>query len=299
MRFTTPLALVAALLLVVGCGGDADNAFEFKSKTSKPTGDAVKITYAMEKGEGIRMNMTMRGTMKATGAQDMTMPMDSEFVMTLQCADVLENGDRVVEMAIESMKMAVAGEAGLPDDMFGEFKGRMTIDKNGKMKDMDYSGADPEIGAQLDQIFKSPGFQSFVPMPPEGMRVGEALDLAEIMPMGAMEQLMSAAMPGSTIKPELNGELVLVGTREVAGEQVAEFAMNLVMNMSGSMSQMGKTIDMDFGIKITGTQFSSLRTGFPLGTSEMEMKMRGNMEADGEEIEMNMDMAITIDCSKL
>lgn len=298
MRHPTLLAAFAVLLLAAGCG-DSSNAFEFKSKTQKPQGETIKIAYEMQKGEGIRMKMTMRGTMEASGDHSMSIPMDSEVSMTLECVDVKENGDRVVEMGIEGMKMAVAGESGLPEDMFSDFKGRMTIDKNGKMKDMDYTGADAQISSQLDQIFKSPGFQSFVPMPPEGMRVGEALDLAKIMPTEAMEQLMNAALPGSTIKPELKGELVLVGTREVDGEQVAEFAMNLVMNMAGSMSQMGKTVDMDFGIKITGSQFSSLRTGFPLGTSEMKMTMRGDMEADGEEVEMNMDMSMTIDCTKL
>ncbi len=299
-RFSNAFLIVVtatALLVLPGCGDDP-KGYEFKSLKKPATGDVVKIAYDIAAGDGIRMKMTMRGTMEATGDASMSTPMNSDMEMSLRCTEVRKNGDKVFEMAVDKMDVSAAGQT-FGKEMLGELRGTMVIDANGKMKDMDISGGETGVGEELNKVFKSPGFQSFVPMPPEGMRIGEALDLAKIMPAEAMGQLMNASLPGSSIKPELNGELVLMGTRQVDGEEVAEFAINLVMNMAGSMSQAGQTIDMDMGVKVSGTQYTSLKSGFPLGTSEMKMDMRGEVEGNGEQVEMTMSMTMTIECTKL
>ncbi|MDJ0975482.1 MAG: hypothetical protein QNJ98_13540 [Planctomycetota bacterium] len=306
MRFTKPLALLAVLLLAVGCGGESDtgggstNGGDTPSSSTKPSpsGDKIKFSYAMEKGEGVRMSMKMAGTMKMSGAHAGETPMDMETVMTMRCVDVKENSDRVLEIGIEAMKMAIAGERGLPDSMFEDMKGRMTIDKSGRMKDMDWSGGDPQITEQLKKMFSGSGFQTFVPLPAEGLAIGEAVDYKDIVPPEMMEQLMGSAVPGATLKPTLEGQMVLVGTRKVDGEQAAEFAVDVTMKMKGSISQMGQTVEMDQTTTIKGTQFISLRGGFPVGVSEMKMSMTGDMVSQGETVKMGMDMTMTIESSK-
>lgn len=299
-RLSSIVLIVAAaggLLLLPSCG-DSPKGFKFQSLAKEGTGDAIKIAYDMAPGEGIRMKMTMRGKMEMSGDASISTPMNSDMVMVMKCTEVRNNGDKVLEVALEKMEMAAGGQV-FDQGMLGDINGTVVIGADGRLKDMDYSGGGAQFRAQMDQVLKSPGIQSFVPMPPEGMRVGQALDLAEIMPTEALGQLMNKALPGGSIKPELRGELVLMGTREIEGEQTAEFAINLVMNMSGSMSKGGQSAEMDLGVKVSGTQYTSLKTGMPLGTSEMKMTMRGDVETSGEEVEINMTMTMTIDCTKL
>lgn len=292
------IATVSLLFLasVLGACGDSSNAFEFRTISADPSGEHVKIAYDMKAGDGVRMKMAMNGRMKMSGSMEMDVPMDISFVSTMQCTEVKANGDKILAMSFEQADFNLGGQLEgekMPDFDVG---GTVTIDKTGKVTVMDIETSSPEVNAKLSQMLKNPGFQYFVPMPPKGMRVGEALDMAEVMPQEELQQLMNSAAGGAmNIKPDLRGEIVLLGVREFGGERAAEFGVNMVMNIQMESDGM----KMDMGMRVSGKQFSSLRTGLPIGTATSTMEMRMDSATGDMEFGSDSTMTLTITCEPL
>ena len=295
---TTALTTLACLALLFGACGDSNNAFEFRTLSAEPSGEAVKIAYDMKAGEGVRMRMKMTGSMEMTGDMEATIPMNMSMAMVFKCVEVKANGDKVLEMSIEGADLDLGGrlegrEREMPD--FTRVGGTVTLGKNGHVSAMDLATGVAEVDAKLSQVLKNPGFQYFVPMPEEGLRVGEALDLAKIMPKEVLAQLMKSAGPNLTVEPDLRGELVLLGTREIDGERAAEFGLNMVMNLQ--MDREGMTMDM--GMRFSGKQHNSLRTGFPIGGADWTMEMRMDSKSGHMEMGIESNMKMQIECEPL
>ena len=194
-RSTCTALLAACFLFLAGCG-DSSNAFAWESEASEPKGDPIKIRYEMEKGEGVRMVMSMNGKLEMSGDMEMSTPMNMTMTMAMVCEDVLDNGDRVMVMEIEKIDASASELGGDLDMPLEDFKGRITISPEGKVSNIEMSGLEPSIQGQVDQMLNSGGFQTFVPMPPEGLRVGQAIDMAKVLPKEALETMMSAAAAG-------------------------------------------------------------------------------------------------------
>lgn len=299
MRQLSTLALAGLLLLSLAGCGDSSNAFAWESEASEPKGDPIRILYDIKEGEGVRMQMHSRGKLVVEGPISMSQPIDVTMTMSMRCTEVRESGDRVLEMKLEDMDMSKMEVDMGEHDLTTGFKGEMIIGSNGEVKGVEMDGIDAATKQQLDQMFSGSGFQTFIPMPPEGLRVGEAIDLAKVMPKETLEKILNTAGRGMDFKPEIKGEMVLKGASDVAGEKAAEWRLNMVMNFAGTMNNGGKSSKMDMGIKMSGTQMSSLRTGFPVGSSKLQMKMRASIEVDDEEMTMDMDMAMTISAAPL
>lgn len=295
------LCLSLGLLLTLASCGDDGNAFEFKSIAADPVGEKILIRYEMTPGAGVRMTMNMRGSMQMSGDVNMTVPMNTSMAMALRCTDVRPDGDSVLEVAVVDVQFD-AGQVTPPSgaaDLLKDLRFTMTVSRDGRMTMDSIEGLDDEVLKPVKQMLNNPGFQYFIPMPEGGMRVGEALDLGEILSQEALEQLMSQALPGSGLKPSMQGEMVLTGTREVDGETAAEFAVNMVMNLQGEISKRGSSVEMDMGLRMTGTQLNSLATGFPIGSAEWNMEMRADVEGGDKELEMRMHATMSIRSERL
>ncbi len=297
MRCIALCFVTISSLLFTACGDDS-NAFAFKSMAKPPQGAPVKIAYDFKVGEGVRMKMSMNGTMSMSGDVDMDTPLDMTLGMLLTCDEITASGDAVFSMVFEGAKISGLDNALTKAGMHG-VKGRMTIGADGKLKGMSMDGLDPAMEKQVSQLLNNPGFQSFVSIPPEGMRIGEAIDLAKVMPAESFAKLLEMAAPGTNLKPKLEGEIVLLGTTEIDGTPCAEFGVNMVMNLTGTMSQGSNGIEMDMGMKVQGTQFTSLVNGLPLGTATMTMAMRMSASGGGSDVEMEMKADMTITCERL
>ena len=297
------LGLCLALLAVpfLGACGDSSNAFPFRSAAADPVGAPLRILYELQPGDGVRMAMHMTGTMVMSGDMDLSIPLDQRIDMTVRCTEVAHDGGARLEMAIESAQLsagsATPSDEGIPG--LQGLKGTYTLGADGRVRDIEFEGADPELASQIRKMITTPGFQQFVPMPEGGLRVGEAIDLAKILPAGALEAVLSNAVPGSSVQPEVQGELVLRGTQRIDGEEVVEFDVNMVMNVAGSLATHGQTAEIDMGVRITGKQFNAVRTGLPMGTASWDMTLRMGMETNGRDVDMAMDATMSIACTPL
>lgn len=283
--FACLLALVIAPL--PGCGdGDAKDPWTFQSKAKEPTGEVIKITYDLQEGQGVRMEMKTTGTMTMDmGQGEQDQPMDMTMATSMRCTKVAPDGSRTLEVVIDTVDMGAAGAA-MPMTLEG-VRGTMTIDAEGKVTSMDLEADDPQLDQIFKKMFQGGGFATAFPWPKQGMRVGEAIDMADIVPMEQLKGAM-AGLPGlENLEPEIQGEYVLVGTTTVEGEQAAEFAITMIMTMAMDMGEKGS---MSSKARSSGTQFISLRTGLPVGTSTLTqvMDMEMDMTAGGQSQQMTM-----------
>jgi len=145
---------------------------------------------------------------------------------------------------------------------------------------------------QLETMLGQVGGRPFLIFPEQGLRVGEALDYAKVFEAAGMQQLMGAV--ATSLQPDIKGEAVLVKRLQVDGQDAAEFTLNLVMNLKGHVNQGGHSIDMDMGMKVTGTQFVAIETGMPVGTTQLKLDGRGTMVSEGETVNMNFDSDIRV-----
>lgn len=304
---TRPLlvSLLALVLSVTAACGDkeGEDPWAFKSKAKEPSGDLVKIAYEYEVGEGVRMVMHTNGKMTmTTNGEPQEQPVDMKMAMTMRCESIGADGSRVLTTSLEDME--VAGMANMPTDMLGDagFNGRVTIGADGTIQGVDFEGLDPQVAQSIKQAFQGGGFAGSVPMGKDGMRVGEAIDIRDVMPMDALKQAMSNMPGGVSIEPDVQGEYVLMGTRTVEGVEAAEFAVNVVMTMNMNMDT-GKQGKVTMRMKMTGTQLTSLRTGLAIGESaieqEMEMRMSGEGPNGGMDMAIDLDSTMTITAKPL
>lgn len=285
------ILLPVFLLLAIGlCGCGESMAYEFQSLAKMPRGAPIQVTYDIQEGSGVRMQMSMRGTIATDGDVQMSMPMDMSITIEYVCQRVLMSGNRELSMSITDFQSGMPGMNGAMGDALFDLGGTVTIDKQGRVVDVNMGGMGSN--EQITQMLQSPGFQQFVPFPPQGLRVGEAIDYTDLVSQEALTSMMGAGMPG--IRPSIKGELVMKGTREVQGKRAAELDLNLVLNVSGSMSQMGQTLDLDMGMRVRGILSIDTETGMPIGTSNLRMQGRADMDAGGTDASMKMDLSMRI-----
>lgn len=296
------LFLVTAFVpfLLVACGEPAPSlAFEFESRSSAPTGGPITIDHAIRVGDGIRMTVRVKGDSVATGRSTTTIPLDMEMVTIWQCVDVTESGDRRIDVRLERLRAKALGGSDVRRERLAKFSGHVITSPSGRIKRVHQVGLDPLLAEQAGVIFSGAGFQLLVPLPGEGLRVGEALNLEEIMHPGAVENLLGEALANTALEPGVRGELVLMGTRSLDDDIAADFDVNLVLSLSGEDSSYGYAADLDYGFKITGRQSNSVKTGLPTGRSELTFVGRGRVESEGEKATIKVNMHMTIDCTEL
>ena len=288
--FAFTLALLLAL--TAGCGdGDSNDPWKFKSKAKSPSGEYVKIAYDYEVGDGVRMVMKTKGTMTMNmNGEPQEQPVDMTMRMTMRCESIGDDGSRVMTTSLDGMEMP-----GMPAGALGAdtFKGTVTIGADGSIKDVDFEGLDPTMAQSIKQAFQGGGFAGSIPMGEKGMRIGEAIDIKDVMPMDALKQAMANIPGAGSLEPAIEGEYVLVGTKSIDGVDAAEFAVNMVMTMDMDMGDEGKAT---MRMKTTGTQFVSLRTGLAIGESSIaqQMEMRLNSRQGEQDMSMAMDMDSTM-----
>lgn len=298
---TIPRITLALLLggLIAACG-DTRPAHEpkgrpgFVSKAGTPTGAPIKIRYGIQEGEGLRMTVRMSGSTNAeVDGESHEIPMDMSVVSLMRCTERGEDGGYTMRLTYESMSMPGAmGQAG--GNPTEGLEGTMRIGPDGKVESVSFEGGDPQMEQMLSKMFQGGGFATSMPFPPEGMRVGEALDIAKIMPSEALNQMFSSIPGMSPGAMDLQGKYVLVGTKTVDGKEAAEFAINAVMTMDVDMNEVG---NMSNHVTMSGTQYIDLRTGLPVGTSTLlqKMTMKMDMEVQGERKQMETAMDMTME----
>lgn len=294
MRLLNALALPLVLTVLVGCG-DKDNSFPFRSLAAEPTGEAIKIKYDMQPGDAVRLKLHGTGHVSVSAGKGLDTDLVQDIEMVMRCLQRLPDGGAELEYEVAAFSMSMPGapEAAIASQAFDAMVGskvKVQLGPDGRVKAVDTGDLPGAGSAKIEELFNTPGFQSFVPMPEGGMRVGEAIDISKVMPKEALEELMAKSVPGAAMKPELKGEMVLKAVREVDGEQAAEFAVNVVLNLDATLSKGGESADMDMGMRISGTSLVSLRTGMPVGTGGYRVEMRMDMEAGDTEMAMNMHM---------
>ncbi|MEZ6007092.1 MAG: hypothetical protein R3F05_04880 [Planctomycetota bacterium] len=278
------------------CSSDAATGQQlpFRSLAAEPTGEAIKIKYDMQPATPCASSCMAR-VMSACRPAGLDTDLVQDIEMVMRCLGRLPDGGAELEYEVASFSMSAPG---VPDSMGAskDYEGlagskvKVQLGPDGRVTVLDMDDLLGEGSPKIKELFNTPGFQGFVPMPEGGMRVGEAIDISKIMPKQALEELMAKSVPGSAMTPELRGEMVLKAVREVDGEQAAEFAVNVVLNLKATMSKGGESADMNMGMRILGTSLTSLRTGLPVGTGSYRTEMRMDMEAGDTEMAMTMHM---------
>lgn len=287
MRASRSLTVGVLFLLAAGCGGKSPSSgsangttasdhvdWTFRSQATTPRGQPVRFRHEFEVGEGVRMVTHTKGTTRMeNGGTSTSTPVDTTMVMSMRCTKVQQGGDRVVEGTIE--KFAMEGQAKMPFDMTA-VHAEMTVGPDGKVKHMDLKGLPPIVGQPFRSVFEGGGFSAFLPTPEEGLRVGQRIDVRDAMPVGKLREAMRQ-MPGAAkMSPDFQGEYVLRGTKTFDGSPAAEFAVNVLMTMEGGE---GAT-RMKMKTRVSGTQYTDLRTGWPAGTSHIVQDMVMEMGGD-------------------
>ncbi|MDF1700802.1 MAG: hypothetical protein P1V36_06555 [Planctomycetota bacterium] len=288
------------LALLAGCGGESGStgASHGKPGDGPTSGELVKVAYDYGVGDGVRMTLTTSVAMERPGSAEADAPTEMTMVMRALCTEVRDNGDRVLEYVFESMGMP--GGAPAPPGLEG-MRGHATIDATGKMTDMTFEADDPMLAAAFKKSMAGGGLPSMVPFPPEGLRVGDAIDMKDMYPGDLLSELLSTT-PGSQASSTMDGKLVLVGTRMIDGAQAAEFAVSMTMSMTMEMDLGGSTMRTDTTSTSSGRQFVDLKTGFPVGESTTSgtstMTMSGGPAQAGDR-EMKSTSTSTCTCERL
>lgn len=298
----TFIAVLSLAFSCAACGdesGDGEEHTQFESQARPPTGDPIHVRYAYGKGDGFRMSLETVGTTEMDGeSHSMNMTMG----ISMRCTEVLDNGDRTLAVTIDGMEMDGVAAPQLAGQ---DISVSMTVGADGKVKDLDLEGVDPHLAKTLKKTLQGGGFATFLPFPPEGLRVGEAIDLAKVVPMDVLMDSLNEVTPGSTLKPEIRGEYVLMGTTVIDGLEAAEFKINMVMKMQGSMAEDGHSMEINMHMTMTGVQYLALESGFPIGTADMEIEMDMAMAAgtDGDDqprkVDMHSQMNMAMKCEIL
>lgn len=297
MRRWILAALLACACPCVGCGkeqaGSGTKSFVFTSQARTPEGEAIPLVFRPRVGEVHELKLSTSGSMSMdVDGQSHDMPMDMSMTMLYRCEAEHPDGGRTMSMSIGEVGGALVEKAGAQERLraLSEVRSRMRVDRHGAVTGVELEGGDPAVRKQVDRLFNQPGSRPFLVYPAEGVRVGEAIDLTKMFDAAQMQTLMDA--PEGAPAPEIRGEAVAVRRLEIAGEDAVEFALNLVLSIRGAMTQDGQTGEVDMSMRLTGTQFTSVATGMPLGALTMTMDLRADIAMDKQKMRMTGNLAI-------
>lgn len=293
----TVALLTLPLFLLAACGGGSPGEYEFVSRAkADPEGEPIRISYRLTAGERFEGALKMDQQMSMhVGDMDQQVSMRMAVdTMDYVVAEILPDGAARLSLEIGDITATANGEELPLDEMFGSepVKGSLELLPDGTTRNFDVGGGmfdDP----QLQEFKKLTQYSQFVRYPPEGIRVGEAIDIRSYIPEEMFKEMGSIMPAGMEMDMDLEGELVLIRTEEIAGEQAAVFGMNAVITLAMNVSQGGQTADMDMKMRITGELACSLETGMPIGT--MTMKMAG--EGSGVAGDQSMDFTMVQDAT--
>jgi len=294
VRFYRRLAACAGLLLLCSCGKEAaPQPYVFQSRARAPVGEPIQLIFQPAVGDVCNLSLEIKGTLTfRSDRTNETLPLDVPVSTSYRCAEARENGDRVMHMtSVTPVGPAVADRAA-PANLAQLKDVRMTmlIDRLGAIRQAETQGGDVETRRVMEQVWNQMGTRPFLVFPEGGLRVGEALDFAKAIHSGQLHAILGAT--GADITPEIQGEAVLVRRTEVEGHDAAEFALNLVARMRGSVSTGKQRMTMDVSMQVTGTQFVAVATGMPVGNVQMQLASRGTVQhgSDSGFLTMNMNI---------
>jgi len=276
------LAATAALLFTLctsSCGHTSRDEFAFVSLAHEPTGKPVTIAYRFEPGEVVRMVVRADGALSASGGKEFRSAAATTLAMIFRCDEVRANGDAVLRVSFDTGEASADDKPRAPGEP-SDAGGTLVIARDGVVKERHITVMGAGVAPEFVTLVNSSGFQPFVTLPPEGMRAGEALDLAAAMPIQAIADALRKAPGSAFVTPEARGEMVLMGTKVIDGEPCAEFALNLVLWADATQS--ARDIQVDLALRLHGTQFVSLRTGLAHGPAEVEVAMRSIVRGQGQ-----------------
>ena len=223
----------------LGC--DASAAIPLAGCGDEASGERVKFRFALEKGDGYRMTMEQTMSMRMPSAAEgmpESLEIKTRVVSTLRCTAVAEDGrlsmafateEASIDTGLEGMASGVPGAA--PEGLGSiEMTGTFVLTPEGKIEDMQMQGGPPGFEDQMVEAF-SRSLPGRLPIPRDGMRVGETIDIQEILPDGAMSKMFQA-MPGVEVENETEGVMRLVGIEMIDGVRAGEFHMDATMRMS-------------------------------------------------------------------
>jgi hypothetical protein len=288
------VVLAAALGFVAACGDAESQAFTFKSLARTPEGEPIRIVVSPKVGEGFDYRFAMKGSVSVKGEEiDQSMPIDNSMVMHYLCEEVKGDGGVVMSLRFGEFgggflvpEQGTAPVAGLEDARI-----RIEIAPDGAIRSVKVEGGAEHLRQQMELIFNQPGNSPFLLYPPQGLRIGEAIDYGKLFKSDQMQRMLGAI--GAGVVPQVDGEAVLTRRLEVDGQDAAEFALNLVMTMKGRMGSGKKQADVDIGFRMTGNQFVAVATGLPAGTTQILAEGRGTIRAEKKEVSLKFDFTIT------
>jgi hypothetical protein len=288
----TIASCLAALLLLAAaaCGGESQ-AYEFRSKARAPSGEPVPFEYRPKEGDAFRMSMRVAGSFEMSVSKSREKaPIEMSMRLAYRCEEVRPNGDARMSVTIEDAELQGLGADATAGSLSG-MGASFVMDKHGSVSSLAMVGVPESMREEFEGLLNQPGAQQFLVFPREGLRVGQAIDVAESfeasMGQGTFGEL------GAGVKPTVRGEAVFVRTTVRDGEPAAEFELNVVVNVKGKAPTEGRDVEVDFGFRVTGSQFVSIATGMPVGTVSMVVEGRGRVGAGREMSNFSMDMRVT------
>jgi hypothetical protein len=297
MKTTTLLLLPLLLLAACDGGGDRDGSFVSRAKPS-PEGEPIEITYRLRPGERIVGSMEVDQTMntKVEGRNrpnTFTMRMDE---MSYLCEEVLPDGALKMRLTMGEMTLTSNGEKVDLEELLGglrEIEGSMEILPDGTVRNYELSGGlfeDPRF-AKIKNLTQ---YAQLIRYPPEGIRVGEAIDIRNYIPEDLFGNMGQAMPPGVDADMDLQGELVLLRTEEIDGERAAIFGLTAVIHMTMDMVQGGEGTSMTMDVRLSGEMPCSTETGMPIGTMTLTSTGEGSSGGRGQSMSFTMTQKMTM-----
>ena len=305
-RVVLLLGALLASALLAACGDDAPRAtpaveapaplspWTFESRAHAPTGAPLRFDYDLLEGDGVRVVVERKGTATSRGVgRDSTIPSDASTTIEARCARIWPDGGRGFDVAIRhTVRSGPPGADGAEE----RFAGRLEVRVDGAVESTRFPDLDPETAERVARVLHGAEFSLSIPMPAAGLRVGEAIDLATVVPEEELLAAVRAAVGGPASEAEVQGEYVLTGTETIDGAAVAVFAVQILGRVR---SDPDDAIGMRGQVRITGTQRRAVSTGLPVGESVLQQELQMIATQDGRTLRMDVDQRVTITATRL
>ena len=279
------LVLVGALALAA-CGdgkttGSGGTEGGGTTATEGAPGKPIHIGTTVPAGAGVRLTLETKGTISMSmDGQEREQTMDMTMVMVQRCERHTDDGGRVMVMKIEKFDFGdMPGAEAMDMSGFDKMHATMTIGADGKIADMTMDGVDPQFETIMKQMVQNGGITASFPSGPDGLRIGDTIDVADVMPMDVLNEALASVPGAEDMSPEMDvqGGYTLRAVRDVDGVEAAEFAVDMTIVMTMDMGDSGS---METRIKTTGTQLVAIATGLPAGESTLHQVMDMSMTMD-------------------